>query len=551
MKKKIAAALIGMTLAMTATAMADVTLQEAGSIEGDVDWVDGSNLLEQGGYGARYMTDLSGNALTDEIYGSFSSEYGYVMARRTAQEEGDVNTYGLLTQAGEVVIPCEYGDIKLRSDDWAVCYRLKEADANNYDYETFFGEDAWFLIDSVDLYHLGDDGVTLVHTFPREAFLDYYIVGDYINIQNRSDEKVTMYDGDFNVVTEDLRSVYDDGEVMTGDYETFYENGQYGIRDREGNVIVEPCYRTIYDVSGDLVRVSTGEKEGLIDLNGQVKVPVEYDSVRLNYYGPKDYEGFDAAGYVAVERDGKAAFCDLNGNETMEAKYAADNVDVRGASATMTDLEGNVHILAADGVDTVLDEAHKDCRALSYGNGILYTFTNEDYNDGLMDWHGNEILPAKYRTIALSGDGSMLLVSEDYDSAQLFTVDYGEISGAPESDGGEALSESADEPAAEAEATAGTEQAASVEVETNETADAGSDLTPAGALLDSIISLVDSDLDTNRASISSLLGTLTSLLGEDQGDLKAVLDSAGTLVGSGAGDTQTIKTLLESVRSML
>ena len=68
---------------------------------------------------------------------------------------------------------------------------------------------------------------------------------------------------------------------------------------------------------------------------------------------------------------------------------------------------------------------------------------------------------------------------------------------------------------------------------------------------DAIISLVDSDLDTNRASISSLLGTLTSLLGEDQGDLKAVLDSAGTLVGSGAGDTQTIKTLLESVRSML
>ena len=544
MKKRLAVICFLAAMTMSTAALADITVTPTGKSFTDTEWIDGSNLMKAGSYDGCCMQDADGNALTGTDYTRFEYEHGYIKGRARTEE---VNNYGVLTQSGDLIIPCEYGDIRIENGSWALGIKLVLADANNYDYESWFSsEDKYFLIETVDVYHLTGDSAVLAGSFPRENFMDAEAEGDYIKIQNRADETVTLYDGDFQVVAQDLRSIYDDVE-QAQEYVTFSETGQQGIADRDGNVLAAPAFRYVYDILEDgYVIVSTGDKEGMIDLTGNVVVPAEYDHIQRNYYGAADYAGYVAAGYVACDRDGKTAFCDLNGNETMEAKYAKDNVDVYGASALLTDMEGNVRLLAADGVETVLDQAHSDAKVLYYANGLLYTFTDENYNYGLMDWHGNELLPAQYNSIKLSGDGSMLLVGIDYSNCELYTVDYGmnDAAAAPAADNGNAGSaEESTEAAQDAANAAGGDAPA-------ENA-GGSNVTPLGALFDSIISLVNSDLEANRGAVATLIDTAASMLAENQGDIKTILDSVSSLVSSGLGDATSITALLNSAKSLL
>ena len=544
MKKRLAVICFLAAMTMSTAALADITVTPTGKSFTDTEWIDGSNLMKAGSYDGCCMQDADGNALTGTDYTRFEYEHGYIKGRARTEE---VNNYGVLTQSGDLIIPCEYGDIRIENGSWALGIKLVLADANNYDYESWFSsEDKYFLIETVDVYHLTGDSAVLAGSFPRENFMDAEAEGDYIKIQNRADETVTLYDGDFQVVAQDLRSIYDDVE-QAQEYVTFSENGQQGIADRDGNVLAAPAFRYVYDILEDgYVIVSTGDKEGMIDLTGKVVVPAEYDHIQRNYYGAADYAGYVAAGYVACDRDGKVAFCDLNGNETMEAKYAKDNVDVCGASALLTDMEGNVRLLAADGVETVLDQAHSDARVLYYANGLLYTFTDENYNYGLMDWHGNELLPAQYDSIELSGDGSMLLVGIDYSNCELYTVDYGmnDAAAAPAADNGNAGSaEESTEAAQDAANAAGGDAPAENT--------GGSNVTPLGALFDSIISLVNSDLEANRGAVATLIDTAASMLAENQGDIKTILDSVSSLVSSGLGDATSITALLNSAKSLL
>ena len=544
MKKRLAVICFLAAMTMSTAALADITVTPTGKSFTDTGWIDGSNLMKAGSYDGCCMQDADGNALTGTDYTRFEYEHGYIKGRARTEE---VNNYGVLTQSGDLIIPCEYGDIRIENGSWALGIKLVLADANNYDYESWFSsEDKYFLIETVDVYHLTGDSAVLAGSFPRENFMDAEAEGDYIKIQNRADETVTLYDGDFQVVAQDLRSIYDDVE-QAQEYVTFSENGQQGIADRDGNVLAAPAFRYVYDILEDgYVIVSTGDKEGMIDLTGNVVVPAEYDHIQRNYYGAADYAGYVAAGYVACDRDGKTAFCDLNGNETMEAKYAKDNVDVYGASALLTDMEGNVRLLAADGVETVLDQAHSDAKVLYYANGLLYTFTDENYNYGLMAWHGHELLPAQYNSIKLSGDGSMLLVGIDYSNCELYTVDYGmnDAAAAPAADNGNAGSaEESTEAAQDAANAAGGDAPA-------ENA-GGSNVTPLGALFDSIISLVNSDLEANRGAVATLIDTAASMLAENQGDIKTILDSVSSLVSSGLGDATSITALLNSAKSLL
>ncbi|MBO7710241.1 MAG: WG repeat-containing protein [Lachnospiraceae bacterium] len=529
MKKRLAVICLFAAMAMSTAALADITITPTGKSFTDTEWIDGSNLMMAGGYGEYCMEDADGNALTGADYTGFEYAHGYIKCRVRTE---DVNNYGVLTQAGDLIIPCEYGDIRIENGSWALGIKLVLADANNYDYESWFSsEDKYYLIETVDVYHLTGDSAVLAGSLPRENFMAAEAEGDYIKIQNRADETVTLYDGAFQVVAQDLRSIYDDVE-QAQEYVIFTENGQQGIADLNGNVLAAPAFRYVYDILEDgYAYVTTGDKYGLIDLTGKVVVPAEYDNLRKNYYGAEDYDGYVAAGYVACERDGKAAFCDLNGNETLEAKYAKDNVEVNGASALLTDMEGNVRILAADGVETVLDKAHSDARVLYYGNGLLYRFTDEDYNYGLMDWHGNELLPAQYDSIELSGDGSILLVNTDYSNCEQYTVDYGM------------------DDVAEGSAEAGTQDVTGGDESAQDTG--SSDVTPLGALFDSISTLVKSDFEANRGAVAALVDTAASMLAENQGDIKTILESVSSLVSSGLGDAASITALLDTAKALL
>ena len=85
MKRGFTAVLAGAVLALSVTALADVTVTQIGGLE-NAAWIDGSNLLKMGEYGNYYVMDTQGNELTGSGYGSLEYDHGYIVARSNAEE---------------------------------------------------------------------------------------------------------------------------------------------------------------------------------------------------------------------------------------------------------------------------------------------------------------------------------------------------------------------------------------------------------------------------------------------------------------------------------
>ena len=356
MKKYLPILVLAAALAVPMTVSAEITVTPTGITMSEADWIDGTDLLRVEQENGFAIADINGNLLTDAIYGrSFNSNYGYILAFHNID---DANSGGLLDAEAHELTPFQYGDVKVLSSKWAIGFKLTQSDANHYDYQSWSSSDAYYLIETADIYYLADGTAACVASLPREQYLDAEDQGDYICVEDRTNS-VKMYESSFAVVAEGLNSVYDTGDLDLSEFETFRDNGQYGLKDKEGNVILEPSFAYIYDFRGDYAEVSTGDCEGLIDRNGNVVVPAEYDNVKTSYYGPasSEYSNYYSGGYFAVEKDRKLGFVKEGGEITCEPKISSEVMDINGASATYTDLSGELHILAADGVDTLLDSS--------------------------------------------------------------------------------------------------------------------------------------------------------------------------------------------------
>ena len=149
MKKRLAVICFLAAMTMSTAALADITVTPTGKSFTDTEWIDGSNLMKAGSYDGCCMQDADGNALTGTDYTRFEYEHGYIKGRARTEE---VNNYGVLTQSGDLIIPCEYGDIRIENGSWALGIKLVLADANNYDYESWFSsEDKYFLIETEEI----------------------------------------------------------------------------------------------------------------------------------------------------------------------------------------------------------------------------------------------------------------------------------------------------------------------------------------------------------------------------------------------------------------
>lgn len=431
MNKCIRAIVLVLALAMLLTgALAEATVTPMETLAG-AEWIDGTSLLAiEGENGLSAMANIDGTPLTDAIYSSFSADGGVIIAARP--DVDDINARGALRPDGTELIPFAYGDIEVLSSEWAVGVKLVDATEDQYDYTVWFEDDVYLLIDTVDVYNL-TTGECLA-TFTRDEYADAQVYGHTINIENRSTGEVTTYDLSFTALgtvdaiwSEDLAQV---------DYATRYDNG-YSLVDAEGNALTSSTYASITSIYGGYAKVELNGKYGLIDLEGNEVLPCEYDDVRYSYYMPTDAEGetygYNAHGYFAVVVDGKLGYVDQQGNMTCEPAYSADVLENYGASATYTDLEGKFHIVAADGVETVV-EGYADVYPLSYTGGMFYRVNTEDYDYGMIDWHGNVVLPAQYTSVEASGDGLYVLADVDYETQELYEVTLPATSGAAPAD---------------------------------------------------------------------------------------------------------------------
>ena len=490
----------------------------------DADWISGSNLLRVRGKNGFYIAQMDGTALTGENFGSsFDYSHGLIVASDVNAE--GFNTHGALNESVEEVIPFQYGDIKVLNENWALGVVLSKATSENYDYTSWFSDDV-YLIETVDVYNLASG--TLVASLPRSEYLDADAFGNYINIQNRSNNEVTTYDGSFNALGI-VRSTYTTDLIPAEGLVTFRDNGQTGLMDADGNVVMQPSFYSIYDFNEEgYAEVYTGTYYGLIDSTGAVVIPAEYEDINRNYNsGSSRYNNH---GYFCVEKDGKLGYVTAGGVVSCEPTYPESVLDNNGASATYTDLEGKDHILAGDGVDTVL-ESYDYMYVADNTQGVFYRVRNLEGKYGLIDFHGNVVIPFEYTSLDMSGDGKFVLVDIDYDSSVIFELTYPEP-GAPAP--GEA-EEAGEEPAA-AEAPA---------------AEAGASNSGIAALLDSAIVLLNQDAAANSNTIVNLLNTAINQLGADS-PVSAIIGSVRDLLQTdAASNASAAVALLENAKSAL
>ena len=487
----------------------------------NADWISGSNLLRIRGKSGYYIAEMDGTAITGENYGSsINYSHGLIVAFTVNAE--DVNSSGALNESGEEVIPFQYGDIKVLNENWALGIVLSKATSDNYDYTSWFSDDV-YLIETVDIYNVASG--TLAASLPRAEFLDADAFGNYINVENRADNVVTTYDGEFNALGT-VRSTYDTELVPSQGLETFRDNGQYGLKDADGNVVMEPSFYSIYDFEEEgYAKVYTGTYYGLIDETGAVVVPAEYENIKRAYSsGGSKYNNH---GYFCVEKDGKLGYVTAGGAVSCEPTYPESVLDNNGASATYTDLEGKQHILAGDGVDTVLD-SYDYLYAADNTSGVFYRVRNSDSKYGLLDFHGNVVMPCEYSGLDMSGDGKYVLVDIDYDNSAIYELTYPEP--------GTAAAPAEEAPTADGETAA------------NEGAGANSAL---AALLDSAIVLLNQDPAANSNTIVNLLNSAINQLGSDSA-AGAIIGSVRDLVQTDAvANAASAAALLENAKSAL
>ena len=563
-----------------------VSISLYGEFDTDVRWVYNSTYLSYRGSNGYGLMDVDGNQITADYYSdSFDMDYGYIIG--TTANAGTINAKGLLDGDGNLLIPFQYGDVDVLSTQWALGLTLKDAAADNYDYSTW--DDDYYLIDTVDIYWLPTDSI--VGTLTREEFNDASAEGNVINIENRMTSEVTSYDSSFTALG--TVSYISSGDYASYDYSIYKDNGQEGLVDAAGNIVLPASYKYINDSKRGCYVVSTGEKYGLIDLEGSVLIAPEYDRIVTNYDAPYYAEEnttstYVFGGYVAVSNNDRLGYVTTDGTVTVEPSYAEDAVDLNGVSIFMTDLTGETKILAADGVlsDTPQGVETRNY-AVDYSGGFLYKTLNDDYLEGLIDWHGNEILPCEYYDIDLSGDGNYLLVQKDYDAPyELYTVTY------PSADGAAAVvtsQEGTDESTDGTEASTGTagnalssliskmkNSSASVDTEEDsaqadettavDTASADTSSEDAGqtaggdsasvkdssiALIDNVISLLKTDPAGNAESIKAILSSV-SAINSDNAALLSVIDSVITLLDqNAAGNAGTALTLLDTMKNLL
>lgn len=519
---------VGAAAAMPLTASAEISLEKAYEVAGSGRFVNGSNLLIMEGNSGYYLTSMDGQIKSEEIYGrTTENEYGMIIVN---QNNGDFNNTGALNQNGQEMIPTKYGDIDVLNDEWALGITLKEATADQYEYKNLWGDEAYYLIDTVDVYHVTDGTATCHTTFPRENIIDAQAYGSYINIQDRATSTVDTYDASFQKVASDVGDIYAEPEANVK-LIVYREDGRCGVKDAQGNIVIEPSFSMIGDFRYGYAEGYSDDKRGLIDEQGNVAVKPVYDDVERLFYLPYVNEygagyGYNVNGYFAVVQDGKFGYIDSQGNTTMEPKYSESAIEVNGASAILTDLEGNRRLLAADGTETVL-EGYERIVPLLNGSGIYYRTEDAEYNEGMIDWHGNEIIPCENDDIMISGDGKYVLVDADY---------------------GDSMVEVYKLPGAETEAPTGeTAAAAETEAPAEKTGDTGS----AKALLESAAALLDNDSAEIRISVKILVQQAAATIGDQNEAAVILLDNVLEMLETEGTDAAGIKGIISSVTALL
>ena len=363
----------------------------------------------------------------------------------------DDSSKGLLDAQGQLVFAPMYDDVEVISSRWTVGIKLVESTSDNYDYETLFSsEKKFYLIDTVDVYYMGEKKGTLT----RAEWSRASAFGDYLIIQDR-DKNCSAWNKDFvksPVVPEYTSNEYNDdyrsgtvthvgsgqqafvpGCTLTADevQQSTWINKAKQLVDLQGNVLADLSgyYSANVDKESGMIRIRNEEnKNGVLDAQGNVLAACVYDSIDYNLAVSLK------SGYLYAVKDGKSGFVNLkNGSETgfefLESAGRQKSVFI----VVEDPREGTILVSAAAGE---LPGRYKEANIPYSSSALFATVTELDGTVHVIDVWGNDVLsdnPAIKNgyDVEISNDGSLILVRDTDRVYHIYTVSVSEDAAAP------------------------------------------------------------------------------------------------------------------------
>ncbi len=536
--------------------------------------ISGSNRISAEENSLYAVMDYDGNLLTGYDYYRIYAEHAVLTVTDADGKKG------VLNQNGEVLVPCKYDEVSVKSSLWAIGIMLEETDdSEDHDYTAVFEADKYFVITSADLYDLTKPGSAPLRSLTREEanLIDCNIYsGPYFGLGG------AFYDRELNQLPDvtEIRYLGKDGKILTlieqeGEDYTYMR----GLSDLQGNVVLSPVYNYINEGCSGLYNADKDGKRGLVAAGDNVAVPFEHDSyrsvsitseldgtpVRLRSYCP--------GGYFSANDEDQYSYVVWGGEVTGKVPVAYSDIDWQGAAASSyIDEQGLYHIYSADNTDSVFPESITGLNPLDAdGIGFFWVGRTENGDKYLFDWHGNQLLDETSGNIEISNDGRYITAGED-DITTVYEVSYKTDNGdlhvlqsgwGTEFNTAEAAAAAANKAAApetevtEPETTPSQPETAAAETEAAapepETAAEGNEAeqtaSGAGAYLSSAIILLQSGVQ-NIESVKNLINQAISAL-PDGSEAAGILASTITLMEGGSTDTGSMITLLETAKGML
>ena len=275
----------------------------------------------------------------------------------------DIIVMGVLSSAGDLVIPFGYDDIKVLNKHWAIGLK--------YDlyHDGELNEDCLSEIPNLkgkaDFYYLEDAKAVLSGTLSADESMTYCAFGNYINIMDSSGT-VVGYDNKFNSIEPAPGKLDDFPHVLLmhplsadGHHLLKQDTGRIILCNASGENIIGDQY-IIEAVPGDYLELKDIEGfYGIAGLDGKILVPVKYDSILPNDYAPAVMKGTGGipgfAGYFTVESDGFYGFV-FEGAETVRPVYDADTTICNGVTLFALSEEQERLMISADGFSASADK---------------------------------------------------------------------------------------------------------------------------------------------------------------------------------------------------
>ncbi len=350
----------------------------------------------------------------------------------------DPNARALVSVDGKQLTEAVYRDFTVFSDRWfagLVLEPVAEGEEGNYK----IGKEQ-FNIARRDLYFVDRNSgdARLVYTFKDNEFVSAAAHDDFIAVLN-SAEEIKLYDSNFRACNYEMAKISStiygvkdfavinlvSGDIVADGYVSLKEqfvNGKgyiigtrydytgkkvSGVIDTDGNELMPAAYTVNTVANGYVVLTDESGLKGLYSVKeGRQILPCEFSAIMASKVSTDAYVH---NGYVAVENGDLRGYYDIEAGElTCDYKYDKTKVTTVGCTTFWQTDEGEYTLAAADGVETdvYLDSIETK---LTRGNGYLLV-AKRDGKYGVIDWHGNVILPFEHsKAISITDDSKAII----------------------------------------------------------------------------------------------------------------------------------------------